>query len=112
MGPEWTAALCAERHADAELVGPLADRERQPRTGYDPRVMLKTRPRLVLTALAFMCASAAPTTQSPGYPVELVAPGKGPFTFPPGYQTPWDKIEIVVTSKMSANLFVLHGSEG
>jgi glyoxylase-like metal-dependent hydrolase (beta-lactamase superfamily II) len=74
--------------------------------------MLKTRPRLVLTALAFACASAAPTMQSPGYPVELVAPGKGPFTFPPGYQTPWDKIEIVVTSKMSSNLFVLHGSEG
>ena len=80
--------------------------------GYDPRVMLKTLPRFVLTALAFTCGSAAPATQSPGYPVELVAPGKGPFTFPPGYQTPWDKIEIVVTSKMSANLFVLHGSEG
>src|SRR5437879_457811 len=48
----------------------------QSRTDYDPRVMLKTRPRLVLTALAFVCASAAPTMQSPGYPVELVAPGK------------------------------------
>jgi len=53
--------------------------------GYDPRVMLKTLPRFVLTALAFTCGSAAPATQSPGYPVELVAPGKGPFTFPPGY---------------------------
>src|SRR4029077_8112067 len=28
------------------------------------------------------------------------------------YQTPWDKIQIRVTSKMSPNLFVLHGSEG
>ena len=74
--------------------------------------MLNIRARLVVTAFAFACASAAPTTQSPGYPIELVAPGKGPFVFPPGYQTPWDKIEIVVTSKMSANLFVLHGSEG
>src|SRR5262245_5577987 len=74
--------------------------------------MLKTLPRLVLTALAFTCGSVAPATQSPGYPVELVAPGKGPFTFPPGYQTPWDKIEIKVTEKMSPNLFVLHGSQG
>jgi hypothetical protein len=40
----------------------------------------------------------------------LVAPGKGP-TFS-RYQTPWDKIEIMVTAKMSPNLFVLHGSEG
>ena len=46
-----------------------------------------------------------------GFPVELVAPGKGPFTFPAGYQTPWEKIQIFVTSKMSPNLFVLHGSE-
>ena len=37
---------------------------------------------------------------------------KAPYTFPPGYQTPWDKIEIMVTAKMSPNLFVLHGSEG
>ena len=46
------------------------------------------------------------------YPVILIAPGKGPYTFPPGYQTPWDKIEIRVTATMSPNLFVLHGSEG
>ena len=49
--------------------------------------------------------------QQTGFPVELVAPGKGPFSFPAGYQTPWDKIQILVTSKMSPNLFVLHGSE-
>jgi cyclase len=50
--------------------------------------------------------------QGGGYPLELIPPGKGPFTFAPGYQTPWDKIQIMVTSKMSPNLFVLHGSEG
>src|SRR5258707_13780280 len=49
--------------------------------------------------------------QQPQYPVTVIAPGKGPFTFPPGYQTPWDKIEIRVTEKMSPNLFVLHGSQ-
>src|SRR3954471_18336694 len=57
-----------------------------------------------LAAMAF--------TQVPGYPVTIVPPGKGPFTFPPGYQTPWEKIDIMVTAKMSPNLFVLHGSEG
>jgi glyoxylase-like metal-dependent hydrolase (beta-lactamase superfamily II) len=50
--------------------------------------------------------------QAGQYPITVIPPGKGPFTFPPGYQTPWDKIEIRVTEKMSANLFVLHGSEG
>jgi cyclase len=50
--------------------------------------------------------------QQAGYPVTVIAPGKGPYTFPPGYQTPWEKIEIMVTEKMSPNLFVLHGSQG
>jgi len=51
------------------------------------------------------------SAQQTGFPIELVAPGKGPFTFPAGYQTPWEKIQILVTSKMSPNLFMLHGSE-
>jgi glyoxylase-like metal-dependent hydrolase (beta-lactamase superfamily II) len=50
--------------------------------------------------------------QQAKYPITVIAPGKGPYTFPEGYQTPWDKIEIRVTEKMSPNLFVLHGSEG
>ena len=37
---------------------------------------------------------------------------KGPFSFPAGYETPWEKIQIAVTEKMSPNLFVLHGSQG
>ena len=68
--------------------------------------------------IAFLCGLAALATvptlvvgQQTGFPVELVAPGKGPFAFPAGYQTPWDRIQILVTSKMSPNLFVLHGSE-
>jgi len=63
-------------------------------------------------AAAFAVAGALLCAQAPTYPVELVKPGKGPFTFPAGYQTPWDRIEIMVTAKMSPNLFVLHGSEG
>src|SRR6266851_2880771 len=50
--------------------------------------------------------------QEAGYPIMVIAPGRGPYTFPAGYQTPWDKIEIMVTEKMSPNLFVLHGSQG
>src|SRR5215475_8194932 len=65
---------------------------------------------LGLAALAVMPATVR--TQEAGYPIELIPPGKGPFTFPQGHQTPWEKIQIVVTSKMSPNLFVLHGSEG
>jgi cyclase len=49
--------------------------------------------------------------QGASYPITVVPPGKGPFSFPPGYQIPWDKIEIFVSEKMSPNLFVLHGSE-
>lgn len=50
--------------------------------------------------------------QAPQYPITVIAPGQESYTFPPGYQTPWDRIQIRVTEKMSPNLFVLHGSEG
>ena len=59
-----------------------------------------------------MAVVPAVSAQKPEYPITVVAPGKGPYTFPAGYQTPWETIEILVTAKMSANLFVLHGSEG
>src|SRR5262245_64938428 len=68
---------------------------------------------LMVVGLAALAVLPAPVrTQEAGYPIEVIAPGKGPFTFPNGYQTPWEKIQIMVTSKMSPNLFVLHGSEG
>src|SRR6202035_3156128 len=50
--------------------------------------------------------------QTAEYPATVVGPGKGPYTFPEGYQTPWDKIQSMVTEKMSLILFVLLGSEG
>jgi len=67
---------------------------------------------VVLGILALAFVPTRVWTQGSRYPITIVAPGKGPFTFPPGYQTPWDKIEISVTEKMSPNLFVLHGSQG
>src|SRR6516165_6549973 len=50
--------------------------------------------------------------QEGGYPIIVFPTGKDSGNFPAGYQTPWDKIEIRVTEKMSPNLFVLHGSQG
>jgi glyoxylase-like metal-dependent hydrolase (beta-lactamase superfamily II) len=41
----------------------------------------------------------------------VIPPAKGPFTFAPGYQTPWDKIEILIKEKLAPNLYVLHGSD-
>ena len=63
--------------------------------------------------LAFMSVLAAGAWAQPaGYPITVIPPGKGPYSFPQGYQTPWDKIQILVTEKMAPNLYVLHGSEG
>ena len=67
---------------------------------------------LLVGVAAFVAAAATGGAQEAGYPITIIAPGKGPFTFPPGYQTPWEKIEIAVIEKMSPNLFVLHGSQG
>ena len=70
------------------------------------------------SALLFLSVSimaAIPSmawAQQEEYPIIVVPTGEGPFTFPQGYQTPWDQIEIMVTEKMSPNLFVLHGSQG
>jgi cyclase len=74
--------------------------------------MTKSRAWIVLGVVALISSSSQVWTQGARYPLTIVAPGKGPFTFPPGYQTPWDKIEIMVTEKMSPTLFVLHGSQG
>ncbi len=56
--------------------------------------------------------SAYAWAQEPGYPITVVPPGKGPYQFPQGYQTPWDKIEMLVTEKLAPNLYSLHGSVG
>lgn len=67
---------------------------------------------LVLGIVAMMHPPTGTIAQESGYPLTLIPPAKGPFTFPPGYQTPWDTIDIRVVEKMSPNLFVLHGSSG
>ena len=67
--------------------------------------------------LIFTCALAAMSIVPAGafaqrYPITVVPPGKETRAFPPGYQTPWDKIEMMVTEKLSPNLYCLHGSAG
>jgi glyoxylase-like metal-dependent hydrolase (beta-lactamase superfamily II) len=57
-------------------------------------------------------APARSWAQERVYPITVVPPGKGPYQFPPGYQTPWDKIEMLVTEKLAPNLYSLHGSAG
>ena len=69
--------------------------------------------RRLLASRLLIAAAAAATlgAQGPQYPITVIAPGKGPFTFPEGYQTPWDKIQILVKEKLSPSLFVVHGSD-
>ena len=73
---------------------------------------MRKRAWLVLGLVAMAAVPAMVLAQQAGYPITVIPTGKGPFTFPTGYQTPWDRIEIMVTEKMSPNLFVLHGSQG
>jgi glyoxylase-like metal-dependent hydrolase (beta-lactamase superfamily II) len=73
---------------------------------------MKQRTLSLVGVVAMAAIPALVWAQGAGYPMTVIAPGKGPFTFPPGYETPWDRIQIMVTEKMSPNLFVLHGSQG
>jgi glyoxylase-like metal-dependent hydrolase (beta-lactamase superfamily II) len=72
---------------------------------------MNRRALFLFCAVALASLPAGVAVQEPNYPIELIPPAKGPFTFPPGYETPWERIQIRVTAKMSPNLFVLHGSE-
>src|SRR5450759_128351 len=74
--------------------------------------MMKKCASLLLGVAAMAAIPAMVWAQAEKYPIVLIEPGKGPFTFPPGYQTPWDKIDTLVTVKMAPNLFVLHGTVG
>src|SRR5689334_21386940 len=78
-----------------------------------PKPWRRKRWTWVLLCLATVASTSVwLQAQESSYPITVIAPGKGPYSFPPGYQTPWEKIEIAVTEKMSPNLFVLHGSQG
>jgi glyoxylase-like metal-dependent hydrolase (beta-lactamase superfamily II) len=71
---------------------------------------MKSRWLVAATLTALLPAGTQ--AQSGSYPITLIPPGKGNFEFPPGYQIPWDKIQMAVTEKIAANLFLIHGSQG
>lgn len=71
------------------------------------RILLLARALVVMFLL-----SAGVWGQEQAYPVTVVPPGKGPYEFAAGYQTPWDKIRMQVTEKLAPNLYALHGSAG
>ena len=73
---------------------------------------MNARALAIVGLVALTAGPAVIRAQKPAYPITVIPTGKGPYSFPDGYQIPWDKIEINVTEKMSANLFVLHGSQG
>jgi len=68
--------------------------------------------KLLVGVVALVGLQLGIHAQESGYPITVIPIAKGPFDFPAGYQTPWDKIDIRVTEKMSPNLFVLHGTQG
>ena len=67
---------------------------------------------LFVGVAAMVALPAMAWAQGAEYPIIVIPTGTGSYTFPEGYQTPWDQIQIRVTEKMSPNLFVLHGSVG
>ena len=67
---------------------------------------------LLFAGVAAMGILSAGASASDKYPIIVTPPGKGPYTFPDGYKTPWDKVTITVTEKLSPNLYVLHGNAG
>jgi glyoxylase-like metal-dependent hydrolase (beta-lactamase superfamily II) len=73
---------------------------------------MKLTLRLPWSLALLAVVSAGGWAQERGYPITLVPPGKGPYEFPSGYQTPWDKIEMLVTEKLSPSLYSVHGSAG
>jgi hypothetical protein len=73
---------------------------------------MKKRALLLFSATAMIALPAMAWAQGTQYPVTIIPAGKGPYTFQDGYQTPWDKIDVMVTERISPNLFILHGSQG
>jgi len=66
----------------------------------------------LLAVAALVVVSGAVWAQQEQYPITMIPPGKGPYNFPEGYKTPWDKVTVTVTEKLAPNLYVLHGNAG
>src|ERR1017187_4465007 len=69
------------------------------------------RTSLMLGVAAIMAVPAM-VWAADQYPIQVVPVGKGPYNFPDGYKTPWDKVTIQVAEKLAPNLVTLHGNAG
>jgi glyoxylase-like metal-dependent hydrolase (beta-lactamase superfamily II) len=71
--------------------------------------------RRALSLLGVAALAAIPLmvwAQEAGYPITVIAPGKGPFTFPAGYQTPWDKLDQAHPDASGGRAIALFGPDG
>ena len=66
----------------------------------------------LLLGTAILAAAPAMVLAQDKYPVQVVPVGKGPYDFPNGFRTDFSKVNIMVTEKLSPNLYVLHGNAG
>ena len=65
---------------------------------------------LVIGFILFVLEPLALSAQEEQYPLILIPTDESDYSYPQGYQTPWDRVEIKVTEKFSPNLVTLHGS--
>src|ERR1700690_1856879 len=66
----------------------------------------------LLLGTAILAATPAGVLAQDKYPIQVVPVGKGPYNFPKGFRTDFSKVDIMVTEKLSPNLYVLHGNAG
>ena len=66
----------------------------------------------LLSLATLLAVCGAIFAQDAKYPIIVTPPGTGPFTFPEGYKTDWNKVAISVTEKLAPNLYILHGNAG
>ena len=67
---------------------------------------------LLLCVAVMASIPSVVVAQVAGYPIIVIPTGTDNPEFPQGYQTPFDQVEIMVTEKLSPNLYTLHGSQG
>jgi glyoxylase-like metal-dependent hydrolase (beta-lactamase superfamily II) len=71
-----------------------------------------TRLTKLPVAFALFMLGSSTIAQISGYPQILIPTSEEFFDFAPGYETPWNQVEIFVTEKFSPNLYTLHGTQG
>ena len=73
---------------------------------------MKKSASLVMCLAVMVVMPSMLQAQAAQYPIIVIPTSEAEYAFPEGYQTPWEQIEIMVTEKLSPNLYTLHGSQG